>query len=182
MPQYQNSALVVGEKAIEVGNYQISVGAVGATAGSAWTNLGAGMVKSFAYNPEMFTTQAGNCVDPIQGVSRETATFDIDLIEYDGSSFSNLSGGLISGSTGSLIVGGNATAQLPKAFKLYNRKLMSTGSSVLTTIIAPNCFMNTGFSMTPKSDNDADPVNIYSFTILAKQYMTAGTIFTKTQV
>ena len=182
MPLYQNSALVVGEKAIEVGNYTISVGELGATAGSTWINLGAGMVKSFAYVPEMYTCQAGNTIDPIQGVSRETATFDIDLLEYDGSSFSNLSGGLISGTSGSLVVGGNTSAQLGKAFKLYNRKLCSTGTSVLTTIILHKCFMNTGFLMNPKSDNDADPMNVYSFSILAKQYATAQTIFTKTVV
>jgi hypothetical protein len=139
-------------------------------------------VKSFAYNPEMFTCQAGNCIDPIQGVAKETVTFEIDLIEYDGSSFSVLSGGLISGTSGSLIVGGNTTTQAPKAFKLYNRKLLSTGTSVLTTIIMPNCFMNTGFTMSPKSDNDADPMNVYSFSILAKQYATAQSIFTKTVV
>jgi hypothetical protein len=180
MPQYQNSS--VAERSVEIGNYTISVGAVGATAGSAWVNLGAGMLKTFAYVPEMFTSQAGNAVDPIQGVARETATFDFDLIEYDGSAFSNLSGGLITGTSGSLVVGGNASVQLAKAFKLANRKLLSTGTSVLTTIIAANCFMNTGFTMTPKSDNDADPVNVYSFSILAKQYATAQNIFTKTVV
>jgi len=34
--------------------------------------------------------------------------------------------------------------------------------------------------MAPKSDNDTDPVNVYTFSITAKQYLTAGTIFTKT--
>lgn len=182
MPIYQNNALIVGERAIELGNYTISVGGVGATAGSAWTNLGAGMLKSFSYNPEMFNCQAGNCIDPVQGVAKETVTFDIDLIEYDGSSFSMLSGGLISGTSGSLLVGGQATIQAAKAFKLYNRKLLSTGTSVITTIILHNCFMNTGFSMSPKSDNDTDPMNVYSFSILAKQYAAAQTIFLKTVV
>jgi hypothetical protein len=40
--------------------------------------------------------------------------------------------------------------------------------------------MTTGFTMNPKSDNDADPVNVYSFSIMCKQYATAQTIFTKT--
>jgi hypothetical protein len=34
--------------------------------------------------------------------------------------------------------------------------------------------------MNPKSDNDADPVNVYSFSLICYQYATAGTIFSKT--
>ena len=41
--------------------------------------------------------------------------------------------------------------------------------------------MNSGFTMSPKSDNDTDPMNVYSFDILAKQSAnTAQTVFTKT--
>lgn len=180
MPIYQNAT--VADAKIEIGNYTISVSTVGATAGSTWTNLGAGMVKGFTYNPEMFTCQAGNAVDPIQGVAKETVTFEIDLLEYDGSSFSVLSGGLISGTSGSLIVGGNATVQAAKGFKLVNMRTLAGGTSQTTTYLLPNCFMNTGFSMSPKSDNDADPMNVYSFSILAKQYAypTVQTIFKKT--
>ena len=180
MPIYQNAT--VADAKIEIGNFAISVSAVGATAGSTWINLGAGMVKSFTYNPEMFTCQSGNSVDPIQGVAKETATFEIDLIEYDGSAFSNMSGGLLAGTSGSLIVGGNVTVQTAKAFKLANIRTLATGSSQTTTYILPNCFMNTGFSAAPKSDNDSDPMTVYSFSILAKQYAypTVQTIFKKT--
>lgn len=180
MAYYQNAT--VADAKIEIGNYTISIGAENATAASTWTNLGAGMVKSFAYVPEMYTAQAGNAVDPIQGVAKETATIGIDLIEYDGSSFSLLSGGIISGTSGSLIVGGVNTVQTAKALRLQNiRKLAAGGTSQTTTIICPRVYMNTGFTMTPKSDNDADPVNVYSFDILAKQSAnTAQTVFTKT--
>ena len=138
MAYYQNST--VADAKIEIGNYIISVGAENATAGSTWTNLGAGMVKSFAYVPEMFTCQAGNAVDPIQGVAKETATIGLDLIEYDGSSFSVLSGGLISGTSGSLIVGGVSSVQTAKAMKLVNvRKLAAGGTAQTTTYVSRAC-------------------------------------------
>jgi hypothetical protein len=180
MAYYQNST--VSDPKIEIGNYAMYIGAENATAASTWTNLGAGMVKSFAYVPEMFTCQAGNAVDPIQGVAKETATISIDLIEYDGSSFSVLSGGIISGTSGSLIVGGVSTVQIAKAMKLVNiRKLAAGGTSQTTTYVLPRVYMNSGFTMSPKSDNDADPMNVYSFDILAKQSTnTAQTVFTKT--
>ena len=179
MPIYHNTS--VTDAKIEIGNYTISVGLENATAASTWTNLGAGMVKSFKYNPVMYTTQAGNAVDPIQGVARETVEVGIDLIEYDGSSFSVLSGGLLSGTTGSLIVGGNTNVQTAKGIKLTNTRKLATGSSQTTTYIINRAFINTGFSMTPKSDNDADPLNVYSFDLLCKQAMTtAQNIFTKT--
>jgi hypothetical protein len=180
MAYYQNST--VTDAKIEIGNYTISVGAENATAASTWTNLGAGMVKSFAYVADMFTSQAGNAVDPIQGVAKETATLGIDLIEYDGSSFSVLMGGLMSGTSGSAIVGGVANVQAAKAIKLVNvRKLAAGGTSQTTTFILPRCYVNGGFTMSPKSDNDTDPINVYSFEVLAKQAATtAATVFTKT--
>lgn len=180
MPMYQNSS--VADAKVEVGNYAIYVGTLGATAAAITTNLGAGMVKSFAYVAESFTSQAGNAVDPIQGVAKETVTMSIDLIEYDGANFATLSGGVIAGTSGSLVVGGQTTVQAGKAIKLVNVRKLSGGTTQTTTYVLPNVFMNGGFTMTPKSDNDADPVNIYSFNLLAKQYATAQTIFTKTVV
>ena len=103
------------------------------------------------------------------------------MIEYDGSSFSVLSGGLLVGTTGSLLVGGNTNVQTAKGIKLVNTRKLATGSSQTTTYIINRAFINTGFTMTPKSDNDADPLNVYSFDLLCKQAMTtAQTIFTKT--
>lgn len=178
MAIYQNAT--VTDAKIEVGNYAISVATAGTTSGGTWVNLGAGQVKSFSYNPEMYTSQSGNSVDPIQGVSRETATLEVDLIEYDGSSFSTISGGLLAGTTGTLIVGGNTTTQTAKGFKLVNTRKLASGSTQTTTWVIHKAYMNTGFSMSPKSDNDADPVNVYSFSILCKQdSTTAQTIFTK---
>jgi hypothetical protein len=180
MAYYQNAT--VTDAKIEIGNFAISVGLENATAGSAWTNLGAGMLKSFAYAPEPYTAQSGNSVDPINGISRETATLELDLIEYDGSSFSALSGGLITGTSGSLIVGGNTTIQSAKGFKLVNVRKLASGSTQTTTYVLPRIYMNAGFTMNPKSDNDTDPVNVYSFSIMAKQAATTTNafVFTKT--
>lgn len=177
MPIYQNST--VADAKIEVGNYAMYVGSAGATAASITINLGAGMVKGFTYAPENFTSQSGNSVDPINGIARETATLEMDLIEYDGSSFSLLSGGAISGTSGSLTVGGNVTVVAGRGIKLVNVRKLASGSTQTTTFVISNAFLNGGFTMSPKSDNDSDPVNVYSFSLTCKQYATAGTVFTK---
>ena len=179
MPIYQNST--VTDAKIEVGNYAIYVAVTaGTTVGGTWVNLGAGMVTGFSYNPESYTTQAGNAIDPIEGIARETATIDFELIEYDGSSFSILSGGSISGTSGSLIVGGNASALTRRGLKLVNTRKLANGSTQTTTIVLYSCTLDGGFTMNPKSDNDADPVNVYTFSVMAKQYATAQNIFVKT--
>jgi len=179
MPIYQNST--VADAKVEIGNYAMYVATTaGTTVGGSWVNLGAGMVKTFSYDPVPYTSQAGNAPDPINGISRETAKIAIDLIEYDGSSFSVLSGGAMTGSSGSLIVGGQTNAKAGLGFKMVNTRKLATGSTQTTTYVFNFVFMDGGFSTSPKSDNDADPVNIYTFNILAKQYMTAQTIFTKT--
>lgn len=177
MPLYQNAT--VTDSKVETGNYAIYVGTLGATAAAITTNLGAGMVKSFVHNAEMYTSQAGNAVDPIEGVARETATLEIDLIEYDGSAFSALTGGMWAGTSGSATVGGQVSLLPGKGFKLVNTRKLSGGTTQTTTYVISKGVAG-GFSMSPKSDNDSDPVNVYSFTITCKQYATAGTLFTKT--
>ena len=178
MAVYQNTT--VTDSKIEVGNYAMSVAAEGTTAAGTWVNLGLGTLKSFAYATENYTSQAGNGIDPINGVARETVTLELDLLEYDGSSFSSLSGGLLSGTSGSLTVGGNVSTMSGKGIKLVNTRKLKTGSTQTTTYVLNSCFMNGGYTFTPKSDNDTDPVGVYSFSMVAKQYATAGTIFTKT--
>ena len=179
MPMYQNSA--VSDAKVEVGNYAIYVASsAGTTVGGSWINLGAGMVKSFNYGAEPYTSQAGNAPDPVQGIARETATIEIDLIEYDGSSFSILSGGAIAGTSGSITVGGQTNVIPGRGLKLVNTRKLASGSTQTTTYVINNVFMNGGFNYTPKSDNDTDPVGVYSFSLLAKQYATAQTLFTKT--
>lgn len=184
MPIYQNKT--VADAKVEVGNYAIYVhSTAGSTAAAAgWINLGAGMVTGFSYNPEKFTSQAGNAIDPIEGISRETATLDFELIEYDGSSFSILSGGAITGTSGSLIVGGQTTVVTARGIKLVNGRKLASGSTQTTTIVLERCYLDGGWSMSPKSDNDADPVNVYTFSLMCKPVATtaatAMTLFTKT--
>jgi len=178
MAYYQNAT--VTDAKIETGNYAMYVGTEGNSAAGIIINLGAGMVKSFAYVQENYTSQSGNSVDPIEGVAMETVTFSIDLLEYDGSSFSYLSGGAITGTTGSLLIGGQTSVVTPRGIKLVNNRVKASGSTQTTTIVLNKCHIDGGFTMTPKSDNDADPVNVYSFNLVAEQYATAGTILTKT--
>lgn len=179
MAIYQNSS--VTDSKIEAGNYAVYVHETeGSTAGATgWTNLGAGMVKSIAYVVESYTSQAGNAVDPLTGISKETATIDMDLIEYDGSSFSILSGGAMAGTSGSLTVGGQVSVQTPRAIKLVNTRELANGSTQTTTYVFNKCYVDGGWTLAVKSDNDSDPVNVYSFKLLCKQYATAQTIFTK---
>jgi hypothetical protein len=172
----------VADAKIEVGNYAMYVGSVGATGASITTNLGAGMVKTFTYNPEMFTSQAGNAPDPISGVARETCTLDIDLIEYDASAFSSLSNGMLASTTGGSVmtVGGQVSSIAGVGMKLVNTRKLNGGSTQTTTYVIQKAVMAGGFSVSPKSDNDADPITVYSFSLTCKPYATAQTLFTKT--
>jgi hypothetical protein len=178
MPIY-NAATATDAK-IEVGNFSMYVGSVGATAGAITTNLGAGMVKSFVHNPEMFTSQAGNSADPIEGVARETATLELDLIEYYASTFSAFSSGIWSlPSSGTVTVGGQVTAITGVGLKLINTRKLANGSTQTTTYVISKAVPG-GFSVAFKSDNDTDPIAVYSCSVLCKQYATAQTLFTKT--
>jgi hypothetical protein len=181
MANYQISS--VTDSKVEVGNYAMYVAAsAGTSVGGTWVPLGSGMLKDFAYVAENFTSQAGNSVDPIEGIAKETATFSFDLLEYDGSSFSLLSGGAMTGTSGSLIVGGRTSIVTPRGFKLVNTRKKATGSSQTTIFVIESCTLQNGWTMTPKSDNDTDPVNVYSFSMLAELYGTTSvlSLFTKT--
>jgi len=177
---YQLSS--VADAKIETGNYAMYVGSVGATATAITINLGAGQVKSFKYDPVMFTSQAGNAPDPILGVARETCTVDIDLIEYDASAFSSLSNGMLASTTGGSVmtVGGQVTSISGVGMKLVNTRKLSTGSTQTTTYVINKAVMAGGYSISPKTDNDTDPITVYSFSMTCKPYATAQTIFTKT--
>jgi hypothetical protein len=106
----------------------------------------------------------------------------MDLIEYDGSSFSVLSNGMMASTTGGsvLTVGGQVSSISGVGMKLVNTRKLSTGSTQTTTYVINRAFINSGWSCSPKSDNDADPIAVYSFSMLCKQYATAQTLFTKT--
>jgi hypothetical protein len=180
MPIYQNATMNTDK--VEIGNYTISVGAKGTSAGGTWVNLGAGTLKDFAYVPELINSQAGNALVPLYGTVRETATFSFDLIEYDGSAFSALSGGMMSGTSGSVTVGGLTSASIltGKGIKLVNNRKLASGSAQTTTIVCNECYLNSGWTIGIKSDNDTDPISVYSFAMTAIQYATAGNVYYKT--
>ena len=171
----------VTDAKIETGNYIMYVGTLGATAAAAgWVNLGSGMLKNMDYVMEPFTSQGGNSVDPLEGIARETAKLSFDLVEYDGSSFSFLSGGAMTGTSGSAVVGGQTSVLTGKGMKLGNTRKLASGSTQTTTYVLNKCFLDNGWTVAFKSDNDTDPIAVYSFAMTAKQYATAGTIYTKT--
>lgn len=170
MPLYQNTSvdatkLLVGNAKIETSPYASAAGAF------TWVNMGAGMVNGSAHPFEKYDVQAGNAPDPIEGVARETGTVSVDLIEFDLSVLSALSCGLVtSASTGTVMTvyaGGNATLT-PRAFKLTNTRMVS-GATKQTILTFFNATIDAGPAIAWKSDNDADPIGVMSFTITAEQ-------------
>jgi len=169
MPIYQNNS--VDTTKLVLGNYKIESSPYASAAGSfVWVNLGAGMVNGWAYVPEKYDAQAGNAPDPIEGISRETFTIDMELIEFDTSVLSAIScGAMTTASTGTVMtvyMGGN-TALTPRAFRLTNTRLVS-GSTKETIITVFKATMDGGLAFTAKSDNDADPVNVMPVTVTGK--------------
>ena len=169
MPLYQNTT--VDSNKLLIGNYKIEVATVGTTVGSAWTNLGAGIVNSFNHNVAMYDVQAGNAPDPIEGVAEETFTVSGELIEFDGEAYASAMGGIISvpstATDASVITGGGQSTITPKAYKLTNRRIVAGVSKETVIIVYKGTFAN-GPQFTAKSDNDADPINVMAFEITGK--------------
>jgi hypothetical protein len=178
MPLYQNTT--VTSAYLTVGNYKIESAAYGTSAGGTWVNLGAGIVNKFGYNVTKYDVQAGNAVDPIEGVADETFTIDAELIEYEASRLAAISGGLLTKSAGTtgvtILKGGGKTDITSRAFKLTNRRLIGSVTSS-TVILVYKATLDTGLQFTAKSDNDTDPVNVMPLTITGKldTSKTAGT-------
>jgi len=174
MPLYQNTS--VNTANLIIGNYKIEVAAT--TVGSVYTNLGAGMVNSFGHNITKYDVQAGNAPDPIEGIAEETFTIDMELIEYDGSVLSAISGGMTTTVTAtalSTLTGGGNTTLTTKIFRLTNTRLIS-GATKTTIITVFKATLDNGLQFTAKSDNDTDPINVLAITITGKldSTLTAG--------
>ena len=181
MAGYQNSS--VSNSKLMLGNYKITFGTVGCVLMSSaittlTTNLGAGIINSFAHNVTRYDVQAGNAPDPIEGVASETFTISGELIEYDHDALYAAMGGMISsgasaaGSTTAdykTITGGGATTLTPKAFLLTNtRQYVGSGATsitALTYILVHKATFTQGLSVTAKGDGDADPINVIAFEI-----------------
>jgi len=173
MPLYQNST--VDKPKLIVGNYQMLVGAYGATTVASCTNLGAGIVNSFAHNITKYDVQAGNAPDPIEGIAEETFSVEGELIEYDSSKIALLYSGIAT-TVGSAISGsvsfGGLTQLNDVVIMLQNKRnytaTAGTAVSATTLIRIPKATVNTGLAFTAKSDNDTDPINVLAFSVLGK--------------
>jgi len=167
---HQNSS--VDTKKLILGNYKIETAAYGTSTAGTWVNLGAGIVNSFNHNITKYDVQAGNSPDPIEGISGETFTVDMELIEYDASVLAAISCGGVtadttSSSTQSVLKAGGNTELTPRAYKLTNRRLVS-GATKETVVMVFKATMDTGLQFTAKSDNDTDPIQTMAVTITAK--------------
>lgn len=165
MAYHQNSS-VATEKLI-LGNYKIESAA---TAAASYTNLGAGKVNSFSHNITMYDVQAGNAPDPIEGISDETFTVDMELIEFDSSSLAAIScGAMTSSSTtaqSTLVAGGNSELT-PRAFKFTNTRMIS-GATKQTIITVFYATLSQGMSMTVKGDEESDPISVIPIQVVGK--------------
>ncbi len=173
MANYQNSS-VSSEKLI-LGNAKIECASVGTTVLGTWVNLGAGIVNSANHNITKYDTQAGNAPDPIEGIADETFTVAGEMIEYDASVLSLISGGAVTKADGAsgvtVLHGGGNTTIVEKAFKLTNTRLIS-GVTHQTVIIVYNATLDNGPQFTLKSDNDTSPFAVMPFAITGKNLST----------
>jgi len=151
-----------------LGNYAVSTSA---TSGGTFVQLGPGMLTAFAHSFTNSNIQAGNSIDPLEYIADESATFSVDMLEYDASVLSAIQGGLVSTTgittTGSTLNAGGNTNLTKRAFKLTN--LNTKGSASITTVITIyKASVEGGMTLGVKSDNDADPINVYQFTFKAE--------------
>lgn len=173
MALHQNTS--VDSDRLIIGNWKIETAP---SSGATFVNLGAGGLTSWDHQFEKYDVQAANAPDPIEGVATETLTFGFDLIEYDASAFSALQCGLVTStvtaSVSSMYAGGNTTLT-PRAFRLTNRRIISS-TTVETVITVFKGTIDNGPTMVVKSDNDSDPITTWQFNVTAEvdTALTAG--------
>jgi hypothetical protein len=175
MALYQNST--VTSDLLVVGNYKIQVTSVFSALtsnvtiiASTFTNLGAGMVSSFQHEVSMIDVQAGNAPDPLTGVALESVVISGELIEYKSDNWVIAWNGLVTAQTAytsnlSFLNAGGASQLTPRCYMLTNKHYNASGTSCLTYIIIYRGYMTQGIGITMKSDNDADPINVFPFEI-----------------
>jgi hypothetical protein len=160
-----SNKLILGNYAIGVATVLTSGTSVG-TGLTGWTNLGAGVINSFAHNVTQYDIQAGNAPDPIEGVAYETFTISGELMEYDAAVLASAFGGILSSNTTSTYVSvlnaGGKTEITPKSYKLFNNRIVS-GVSVHTYIVVYKAKFTNGPQFTAKADDDTDPISTMAF-------------------
>ena len=151
-----------------LGNYKMETAA---SSGAAFVNLGPGMLTSWMHNFTNSNIQSGNSVDPMEYISDESLSFGFDLIEYDASAISALQGGLTeTGSITSVIStlrAGGAEQLTKRAFKFTNHQMIDD-STVDTIITVFQASVEGGLTLGVKSDNDANPINVFTFSCKAE--------------
>lgn len=172
MATYQNSA--VDSDLLTLGNWKIQVATYAtyytvASVASACDNLGAGILNSFTHNTTSYDVQAGNAPDPIEGIAEESCEATGELIELGVAKFASAWGGILTTATAitttlAILSAGGKSTQTPKTFLFTNRRIVNS-ASVETNIILYKGYMQTGFAANFKSDNDADPITVYPFTV-----------------
>ena len=167
MPIYQVTS--VDSDKLVLGNAKVERAA---SALATFSNLGAGTVTNWDHLTEQYTSQAGNAPDPVEGVASETVTVAFELIEFDASVLSAISGGLISASTSSSLetihAGGNADTTISRsAYRFTNTRTIS-GATIETILTVYYATSDAGPSFQLKSDNDTDPVMIMPVAITGK--------------
>jgi len=171
MALYQNTsvnsdALVIGNWKIQVASYNSAFASIASVA-SAVDNLGAGMVSAFKHEITPINVQSGNAPDPLEGIADETFTVTGELIEIDVAKMATAWSGICTTATTitttmSIMAAGGKTTIPPRTVLLTNRRIVGS-ASVETNIWVYKAYMVNGPSFTAKSDNDEDPITVYSF-------------------
>ncbi len=158
------------------GNALIKVAASAGTLVASGVNVGIGQFTGFTENITPFTVQAGNAADPIEGISEHTLTVTFDLLEFYLPTFDTLRGGNLdlqtNPSVGTYITGGSvqsfSTGGLTEltaiALMIHNTKIVSS-ATVETIFVGYKGTIDQGITFTPKSDNDEDPIAVFSWAV-----------------
>ena len=159
-----------------IGSFKLEVAS---SVAGVYTNVGIGRGFRFAENITPYSVQADNGPDPIDGVSRQTATLEFEMMEFYIPTIDAIRGtGLDldgTASVGTWVTGGSVrtlstgglSALNDRVFKFTNIKLVS-GATVETVIVFYKSHITKGLEIASKSDNDEDPVNVYPFAAEAK--------------
>ena len=139
----------VDSNELVLGNYDISTSA---TAGGTFTSLGSGQLTSFQHNFTNSDLQSGNSVDPIEYNASILSVLQCGLTETTGMT-----------STTTTITAGGAELLTPRAWKMSNRRLLTTTINTIITVFSGT--IENGMTLVPKSDNDDNPINMYQFSV-----------------
>ena len=174
MAYYQNTALATANSII-TGGWKIECAA---TVAATYTNMGLARNLVITENMTMYDAQADNGPDPIKGVSDHTLTISFELLEWYMASWDKARGTgfdtegnpsvgtyVTGGSVQTLSTGGFTELNM-RAWKFSNAKLVSA-ATMETVIVVYKAYLAGGTTLTMRSDNDTDPVNVFPVTLEA---------------